>query len=83
MVDVQRLADLLALNQNLNLTVFQNGIVDLFAFLGADVADVLRRHLRRVEHIVTEYRVDERHDKCRLGGFFRLNRPALLPDLGR
>lgn len=32
MVDVQRLADFLAFNEDLNGTIFQDGVINLFAF---------------------------------------------------
>ncbi|MNN97701.1 hypothetical protein D3C81_2169170 [compost metagenome] len=52
MVDVQRLTDLLAFNQNLDLAILADGVVDFLALLGSNVTDILWRYLRRVENIV-------------------------------
>ncbi|MNE59896.1 hypothetical protein D3C80_1550160 [compost metagenome] len=45
MVDMQRFADLLALDKDLNLAVLHDGVVDLLALLRPHVADVLWRNL--------------------------------------
>ncbi|MNN81935.1 hypothetical protein D3C81_1988140 [compost metagenome] len=51
-VYMQRLTDLLALDQNLDLAILPDGVIDLLAFLGSNVTDVLWRYLRGVEDIV-------------------------------
>ncbi|MNN96494.1 hypothetical protein D3C81_2154940 [compost metagenome] len=52
-IDMQRLTNLLALNKDLDFAILHDGIVDLLPLLRPNVADVLWRHLRGVEDIVT------------------------------
>ncbi|MNJ55825.1 hypothetical protein D3C77_513440 [compost metagenome] len=52
-IDVQRLSDLLTLDQNLDFAILPDGVVNFLALLRPDVADVLWRNLRWVKDIVT------------------------------
>lgn len=80
MIDVQRLADFLGLDENLNIALFNDGIVDLLAFLGAHIARVLRHNLRRIEYIVAQHGMDKRHDQSRFGSLFGSDGRGLLAD---
>ncbi|MNJ58728.1 hypothetical protein D3C77_543790 [compost metagenome] len=51
-IDVQRFSDLLTLDQNLDFAILHDGVVNLLALLRPNVADVLWRHLRRVEDVI-------------------------------
>lgn len=60
MIDVERLADLLALDEDLHLSILEDGVVDLFAFLGPHVTHILRRDFGGVEDVIAQHRMDER-----------------------
>ncbi|MPM42478.1 hypothetical protein SDC9_89143 [bioreactor metagenome] len=79
----ERGADLLGLDEHLDHAVTHDRVVDLLALLRADVADELRHHLRRVEHVVPEDSADERHDDRVLRRFLGLQCLPVLRDLRR
>ena len=68
-MQVKVLLPVLALEQHDRVVVFDDGVVNLFAFLPGDVAIHFGDHLGRVEHIVAEQHY-ERHDEGVLGGLF-------------
>src|SRR5690606_29884794 len=81
-IDIERFADFLAFDEYLDFAVFQDGIVDLLAFLGTNICGEFRNNLEWIEHVVPHNRLDERHDECSLGRFFCLDGRFLLPNLG-
>ncbi|MOA48998.1 hypothetical protein D3C78_1718250 [compost metagenome] len=82
MIEIQSVAELLALNEDLDGAVLTDGVVDLLPFLGSNVCGELGHHLGWIEHVVAEHSLNERHDECRLGCLFRLDHRRLLLDLG-
>lgn len=80
-IDVERFADLLALDEDLHLSILEDGVVDLFAFLGPHVTHILRRNFGGVEDVIAQHRMDEGHHECILCGFFSLDGGGLLADL--
>ena len=66
-------SDLLAFDEDLHLTVKDEGVIDFFAFLDADVGGEFGYDFRGVEHVIAEYLTYERHDERRLGRFLRLD----------
>ncbi|MNP22702.1 hypothetical protein D3C76_1153860 [compost metagenome] len=53
----------LTLHQYLYLTIFENGVVNFFAFLDTRVCSEFGDYFGGVEHIITEYAVEKWHDK--------------------
>ena len=82
MIDMQRLTDLFALNQNLYFALLHDGVINFLALLRTDVTDKLWRHLRRVKDVVAQHRTDKWHDECIFRCFFRLDCCALQPNFG-
>jgi hypothetical protein len=67
----------LALNKYPDLTIFANGVVDLFALLGADVASELGHYLTGIKYIIAKG-LKEGHDQRGLGCFFGQQHFAML-----
>ena len=73
----------LALEQHDRVAVAEDRVVDLLALLRADVGDELGDHLGRVEHVVPQHVVDERHHEGGLGRLLGLHVVDPLPDPAR
>jgi hypothetical protein len=71
MVDIQWLTELLTFDQHLDLAIFENGIVDLFTFLGAYIANEFWYDFGRVENVISQYGLNKWHDECRFCCLFR------------
>ena len=73
----------LALEEHDRVAVPEDRVVDLLAFLRADVGDELRDHLCRIEHVVPQHVVDERHHEGGLRRLLGLHVVDPLPDPAR
>ena len=60
-----------AFDQDNDLLIFGDCVIDFFSLLDADVRREFGDDFQGVKHVVAQ-RTDEGHDKCVLGGLFRL-----------